>query len=42
MTHAPGYAVIDVVTTGLRPSRRGRVAEVAVVRLDAGFRVTGE
>lgn len=42
MTHTPGYAVIDVETTGLRPSWHHRIVEVGVVHLDAAGRVTGE
>ncbi|MDF5759276.1 exonuclease domain-containing protein [Spongiactinospora sp. TRM90649] len=37
-----GYAVIDVETTGLRPSWHDRVIEVAVVLLDPLGRITGE
>jgi DNA polymerase-3 subunit epsilon len=36
-----GFAVVDVETTGLSPSR-DRVVEVAVVHLDPDARVTGE
>lgn len=42
MTQRAGYAVIDVETTGLRPSWHHRVVEVGVVHLDAACRVTGE
>lgn len=38
----PGYAVIDVETTGLRPSRHDRIVEVGVVLLDPRGTVTGE
>jgi len=34
-----GYAVVDVETTGLRPSRHDRIVEVAVVHVDAAGRV---
>ncbi|MFC6083731.1 exonuclease domain-containing protein [Sphaerisporangium aureirubrum] len=37
-----GYAVIDVETTGLRPSWRDRVVEIGVVHVDLEGRVTGE
>ncbi|GAA3604255.1 hypothetical protein GCM10022419_106150 [Nonomuraea rosea] len=37
-----GYAVIDLETTGLRPSWHDRVIEVAVVLLDPLGRITGE
>lgn len=37
-----GYAVIDVETTGLRPSWHDRIVEVGVVLLDPGGTVTGE
>jgi DNA polymerase-3 subunit epsilon len=33
------YAVVDVETTGLRPSWHDRIVEIAVVRLDAAGRV---
>lgn len=36
------YAVIDVETTGLRPSWHDRVVEIAVVQVDASGRVEGE
>ena len=39
--NATGFAVVDVETTGLFPSR-DRVVEVAVVHLDPDARVTGE
>ncbi|MFI6713461.1 exonuclease domain-containing protein [Nonomuraea sp. NPDC050478] len=43
MTSGPtGYAVIDVETTGLRPSWRDRIVEVGVVLLDPHGLVTGE
>ncbi|WP_424535523.1 exonuclease domain-containing protein [Sphaerisporangium viridialbum] len=43
MVNGPiGYAVIDLETTGLRPSWHDRVIEVAIVHLDATGRVTGE
>ncbi|MFI6713477.1 exonuclease domain-containing protein [Nonomuraea sp. NPDC050478] len=38
----PGYAVIDVETTGLRPSWHDRIVEVGVVLLDPRGLVTGE
>lgn len=38
----PGYAVIDVETTGLRPSWHDRVVEVGVVLLDPGGVVLDE
>jgi hypothetical protein len=37
---AQGYAVADVVTTGLHPGWRHRVVEVAVVRLHPSTRTT--
>lgn len=37
-----GYAVIDVETTGLRPSWNDRIVEIGVVHADASGRVTGE
>ncbi|MFE0147843.1 exonuclease domain-containing protein [Nonomuraea sp. NPDC059007] len=37
-----GYAVIDLETTGLRPSWHDRIIEVAVVLLDPLGRITGE
>ncbi|MEO3813233.1 exonuclease domain-containing protein [Sphaerisporangium sp. B11E5] len=43
MTDSPaGYAVIDVETTGLRPSWHDRIVEVGVVHTDLAGRVTGE
>ena len=39
---APGYAVIDVETTGLRPARHDRVIEIGIVHLDPAGRITGE
>ncbi|RCG32145.1 hypothetical protein DQ384_06430 [Sphaerisporangium album] len=42
MDGAAGYAVIDVETTGLRPSWHDRVVEVGIVHLDVAGRVTGE
>lgn len=39
---ADGYAVVDVETTGLRPSWSDRVIEIGVVHLDPSGRVTGE
>ncbi|GII32873.1 exonuclease domain-containing protein [Planotetraspora mira] len=39
---ALGYAVIDVETTGLRPSRHDRVIEVGIVHLDPAGAITGE
>ncbi|MQA95903.1 MAG: 3'-5' exonuclease, partial [Streptosporangiales bacterium] len=38
----PGYAVIDVETTGLRTDWHNRVIEVGVVLLDPSGEVTGE
>ncbi|MEU9832309.1 exonuclease domain-containing protein [Streptosporangium sp. NPDC048047] len=38
----PGYAVIDVETTGLHPALHDRVIEIGVVHLDLAGRVTGE
>ncbi|MFC5821026.1 exonuclease domain-containing protein [Nonomuraea harbinensis] len=38
----PGYAVIDLETTGLRPSWHDRIVEVGVVLLDPHGFVTGE
>ncbi|MEV0595822.1 exonuclease domain-containing protein [Nonomuraea cavernae] len=38
----PGYAVIDVETTGLRPSWHDRIVEIGVVLLDPRGLVTGE
>ncbi|MEV7011430.1 exonuclease domain-containing protein [Streptosporangium sp. NPDC051022] len=37
-----GYAVIDVETTGLRPSWNDRVIEIGIVHLDLAGEVTGE
>lgn len=37
----PGYAVVDVETTGLNPGGRDRVLEIAIVRLDANYRPIG-
>ncbi|MBM7775586.1 DNA polymerase-3 subunit epsilon [Actinokineospora baliensis] len=37
-----GFAVVDTETTGIDPTHRHRIAEVAVVHLDAGGAVTGE
>ncbi|GGK63534.1 hypothetical protein Sme01_05740 [Sphaerisporangium melleum] len=37
-----GYAVIDVETTGLRPSWHDRIIEIGVVHTDLDGRVTGE
>ncbi len=34
-----GYAVVDVETTGLRPSRHDRIVEIAVVHVDAAGRI---
>ncbi|TXK42153.1 hypothetical protein FR742_23595 [Nonomuraea sp. C10] len=43
MTSGPtGYAVIDVETTGPRPSWHDRIVEVGVVLLDPRGLVTGE
>ncbi|MGV9326793.1 3'-5' exonuclease [Streptosporangium sandarakinum] len=39
---SPGYAVIDVETTGLHPALHDRVIEIGVVHLDPAGRVTGE
>lgn len=39
---ADGYAVVDVETTGLRPSWSDRVIEIGVVHLDPAGRATGE
>ena len=39
---ADGYAVVDVETTGLRPSWSDRVVEIGVVHLDSAGAVTGE
>lgn len=39
---ADGYAVVDVETTGLRPSWSDRIIEIGVVHLDRTGRVTGE
>jgi DNA polymerase-3 subunit epsilon len=36
------YAVIDLETTGLNPLRHDRIAEIAVVHLDAGGTITRE
>ncbi|WP_214414477.1 3'-5' exonuclease [Sphaerisporangium fuscum] len=38
----PGYAVVDVETTGFRTSEDHRVIEIAVVHLDPAGEVTGE
>ncbi|MCI2959223.1 DNA polymerase III subunit epsilon [Agromyces atrinae] len=37
----PGYAVIDVETTGFVAERHDRIVEIAVVHVDAGGAVTG-
>ncbi|GAA2979751.1 exonuclease domain-containing protein [Actinokineospora diospyrosa] len=37
-----GFAVVDTETTGIDPTHRHRIAEVAVVHLDAAGAVTGE
>jgi DNA polymerase III subunit epsilon len=37
-----GYAVVDVETTGLRPSWHDRVIEVGIVQLDASGEITRE
>ncbi|MER5420485.1 exonuclease domain-containing protein [Streptosporangium roseum] len=37
-----GYAVIDLETTGLRPSWNDRVIEIGIVHLDLSGEVTGE
>ncbi|MEV0626633.1 exonuclease domain-containing protein [Nonomuraea wenchangensis] len=37
-----GYAVIDVETTGLRPSWHDRIIEIGIVHTDTAGRVTGE
>lgn len=42
VVEADGYAVVDVETTGLRPSWSDRVIEVGVVHLDQTGKVTGE
>jgi DNA polymerase III subunit epsilon len=39
---ATGYAVIDVETTGLRPSWHDRVIEIGIVHTDLTGNVTGE
>ncbi|WP_436762855.1 exonuclease domain-containing protein [Streptosporangium sp. V21-05] len=39
---SPGYAVIDLETTGLRPAWHDRIIEIGVVHLDPAGRVTGE
>ncbi|HEY1489323.1 MAG TPA: exonuclease domain-containing protein [Micromonosporaceae bacterium] len=36
------YAVIDLETTGLNPLRHDRIAEIAIVHLDADGEITGE
>jgi DNA polymerase-3 subunit epsilon len=38
----PGFAVVDLETTGLSPGRRDRVVEIGVVHVDAKGCVTGE
>ncbi|WP_181778858.1 exonuclease domain-containing protein [Pseudonocardia pini] len=37
---APGYAVVDVETTGIQPGFRHRIAEIAIVHLDPSGVVT--
>jgi len=37
-----GYAVIDVETTGLRPSWNDRIIEIGIVHTDLAGRVTGQ
>jgi DNA polymerase-3 subunit epsilon len=39
---SPGYAVVDVETTGLRTSEDDRVVEIAIVHLDPAGEITGE
>ncbi|WP_449060555.1 exonuclease domain-containing protein [Planomonospora algeriensis] len=39
---SPGYAVIDVETTGLHPALHDRVIEIGIVHLDPAGHVTGE
>ncbi|MEU4403644.1 exonuclease domain-containing protein [Streptosporangium sp. NPDC023963] len=39
---SPGYAVVDLETTGLRPSRHDRIIEIGIVHLDAAGQITGE
>ncbi|GAA3828177.1 hypothetical protein GCM10022226_56200 [Sphaerisporangium flaviroseum] len=41
-TGSTGYAVIDVETTGLRPSWHDRIVEVGIVHVDPTGAVTGE
>ncbi|HEY3715422.1 MAG TPA: exonuclease domain-containing protein, partial [Jatrophihabitantaceae bacterium] len=38
----PGYAVVDVETTGLSPSYHHKVVEIAVVQLDQSGKVERE
>lgn len=42
MNAAAGYAVLDTETTGILPGFKHRIAEVAVIHLDADGTVTGE
>lgn len=42
MTGAAGYAVVDTETTGILPGYKHRIAEIAVIQLDADGTVTGE
>ncbi|MFJ2034071.1 exonuclease domain-containing protein [Streptosporangium sp. NPDC087985] len=39
---SPGYAVIDLETTGLHPSRHDRIVEIGIVHLDPAGQITGE
>jgi DNA polymerase-3 subunit epsilon len=42
MSRTPGYAVVDVETTGFRTSEEDRIVEIGVVHLNPAGEVTGE
>ncbi|WP_405149936.1 exonuclease domain-containing protein [Sphaerisporangium sp. NBC_01403] len=42
ISKSPGYAVVDVETTGFRTSENDRIIEIGLVHLDPAGEVTGE